>query len=440
LATDHTLSPTLVVDPAPSFAANGPARRARAHAAGFEASLLSIVIPALNEEESIGSTVQRCLAARDRIRRIGHVRDVEVIVVSDGSTDRTAAIAQEIASREPAVRVIVFEKNRGYGAAIKEGFAQGGGDLVAFLDADGTCDPAFFGELCYGLQSEGAAVALGSRMGTDSAMPRVRRIGNNIYAFLLGLLSGRAVSDTASGMRVLRRDALADLYPLPDGLHFTPAMSARALMTDQRLVEIPMSYAERVGQSKLSVLRDGVRFLLSIRDAVLLFRPARIFGLAAALSVIVALAWSLFPIEFYLRNHRLEEWMIYRLLLCGLLFTSAFSLVSAGVLSDQLLSLVYRRRQTTFVHGVINRALTQSRLLMVAALAAFTGAVLVWPGLVEYVRTGHVTMHWSRPMVAVFLLQLALFAVLQAVLQKVVELWKDQLSYDAGSERLAERL
>ena len=62
-------------------------------------------------------------------------------------------------------------------------------------------------------------------------------------------------------MRVLRREALNTLYPLPDGLHFTPAMSARALMTDQRVVEIPMSYAERVGESKLRVLRDGVRFL-----------------------------------------------------------------------------------------------------------------------------------------------------------------------------------
>ena len=71
-----------------------------------------------------------------------------MIVVSDGSTDRTAAIAQQIAEEEPAVRVIVFERNRGYGAAIKEGFRQSTGELVAFLDADGTCDPNYFGELC----------------------------------------------------------------------------------------------------------------------------------------------------------------------------------------------------------------------------------------------------------------------------------------------------
>jgi glycosyltransferase involved in cell wall biosynthesis len=150
------------------------------------------------------------------------VADVEIIVVSDGSTDRTAEIAQQFAEREPTVRVIVFEKNRGYGAAIKEGFARGSGDLVSFLDADGTCDPEYFGELCDTLQREGAIVALGSRMGAGTEMPRIRRIGNTLYALLLGSLSGRAVSDTASGMRVIRRDALASLYPLPDGLHFTP--------------------------------------------------------------------------------------------------------------------------------------------------------------------------------------------------------------------------
>jgi len=159
------------------------------------AAMLTIVIPALNEEESIGSTIQRCLDARDRIRRVGHVDDVEIIVVSDGSTDRTAAIAQEFAARESAVRVIVFEKNRGYGAAIKEGFAQGSGDLVSFLDADGTCDPNYFGELCAALQSQHAMLALGSRMGKDSEMPGIRRLGNTIYAILLGSLSGRAVSD-----------------------------------------------------------------------------------------------------------------------------------------------------------------------------------------------------------------------------------------------------
>jgi glycosyltransferase involved in cell wall biosynthesis len=395
---------------------------------------LSVVIPALNEEESIGTTVQRCLDAREHIRRAGRVRDIEITVVSDGSTDRTVEIAQGLAAREPAVSLIVFEKNRGYGAAIKEGFARSTGDLVAFLDADGTCDPRVFADLCRALQEEGAAVALGSRMGPGTMMPRLRRLGNTVYALLLGSLSGQAVSDTASGMRVIRRDALADLYPLPDGLHFTPAMSARAIMSDIQIVEVPMAYAERVGESKLRVLRDGVRFLMSISDAALLYHPSRLFGMAAVACVVIGVLWGVYPAEFYLRNHSLEGWMIYRLLLCGLLLTSAFGLISAGVLSDQILSLVYRRRHAGFLSHLFARLLNRRRSTLVAGLAAAAAVALVWPGLLQYVHDGQVTIHWSRPVAAVFLLQVALVSVIHTVMRRIVDLWKSDLAHASRDE------
>jgi glycosyltransferase involved in cell wall biosynthesis len=393
--------------------------------------MLSIVIPALNEEESIGATIQRCLDARERIVRIGLVRDVEIIVVSDGSTDGTVEIVRHFSGREPSVSLIVFEKNRGYGAAIKQGFARSTGDLVAFLDADGTCDPNLFAELCSALQREDAAVALGSRMGPGTHMPRLRRLGNTVYALLLGSLSGHAVSDTASGMRVIRRDVLPDLYPLPDGMHFTPAMSARAILSDVRVVEVPIPYAERVGESKLHVLRDGVRFLRAIGDAVLLYQPSRIFALGAVLCVVTGVLWGLYPGEFYWRNRRLEEWMIYRLLLCGLLLTSAFMLLSARVLSESVLSLVFRRRHTTFLSSFFERLLSASHLWIAAGLSTLTAVALVWPGLTQYFDTGRVTIHWSRPVAAVFLLQVALVASVFSVLRKVVNLWKDQLSHSS---------
>jgi glycosyltransferase involved in cell wall biosynthesis len=214
---------------------------------------LSIVIPALNEEQAIASIIERCLSARDTIIRDSAVTSVEIIVVSDGSTDRTV----EIASGYSDIKLIVFERNRGYGAAIKRGFAEAAGNIVGFLDADGTCDPLFFADLCRALVEENADVALGSRMSATSKMPRIRRLGNRIYALILSALSTRNVTDTASGMRIIRREALTQLYPLPDGLHFTPAMSARVLLEDKlTLVEVPMPYAERIGRSKLSVLRD----------------------------------------------------------------------------------------------------------------------------------------------------------------------------------------
>jgi hypothetical protein len=230
-------------------------------------------------------------------------------------------------------------------------------------------------------------------------------------------------------MRVIRRDVLPDLYPLPDGLHFTPAMSARAFVTDLRVVEIEMRYSERTGESKLNVMRDGVRFLASILDAILLYRPARFFALAATLCLLVGAFWATYPVEFYLRERRLEEWMIYRVLLSGFLFACAFVLTSSGVLAEQITGLSWRRRRQTFLGQLVNRLFSTRTLLATVPAAVIAALVFVWPGLVEYARTGHVTLHWSRVAAAIFLLNIAVFSLIAVVLQRIVGLWKSQLEH-----------
>src|ERR1035441_5437779 len=139
---------------------------------------LLIAIPALNEETSIESIIQRSLAARDFIIQTSPVTEVEITVVSDGSTDRTVQLAGLYTDR---IHLIVFPINRGYGAAIKEAWRQSDADIVGFLDADGTCDPKFFADLCTALESRRADVALGCRLNKDSRMPAVRRLGNLVF-------------------------------------------------------------------------------------------------------------------------------------------------------------------------------------------------------------------------------------------------------------------
>jgi glycosyltransferase involved in cell wall biosynthesis len=384
---------------------------------------LSIVVPALNEEGAIEGTVRRCLAARTGLRALG-LSDVEVIVVSDGSTDRTEAIASQF----PEVTVLAFERNRGYGAAIKCGFEHGSGDLVGFLDADGTCDPEMFVALCRALDERQASVALGSRMGPHSEMPRIRRIGNTLFAWLLGTLSKRRVGDTASGMRVIRRSALPDLYPLPDGLHFTPAMSARVLLEDKiTLVEVPMPYAERVGRSKLSVLKDGMRFLRVIVQAALCYRPSRLIMPVALAAVVAALALELVPVTFYLRFHRLEEWMIYRVLL-GVLLTSAAAIVAGtAIVSDRIAAVAHGRAPTPsrLLRPVAALFEARARVPVIAAAVAVAVAV-VWPGILQYAETGHVDMHWSRAVLAALLLGLATTYVATAFLLDLLGLIETQ--------------
>ena len=101
---------------------------------------LTIVIPALNEEEAIENTIIQCQAIVGEIIVKTKIAEVQIIVVSDGSTDNTV----EITKRISGIELIIFEKNKGYGAAIKAGWELGQGDYLAFLDADGTCDPKYF--------------------------------------------------------------------------------------------------------------------------------------------------------------------------------------------------------------------------------------------------------------------------------------------------------
>jgi hypothetical protein len=386
--------------------------------------VLSIVVPALNEEEAIGGTLERCLAARPRIVAESPVSDVEVIAVNDGSTDRT----EEIARALPDVTVLGFDRNRGYGAAIKTGFAHARGDWVAFLDADGTCDPVFFATLCRALDEEKADLALGSRMGPHSEMPWIRSVGNTLFAWMLGLLSRTPVRDTASGMRVIRRDALPALEPLPDGLHYTPAMTARALLEGRlKLVEVPMPYAERVGESKLSVARDGVRFLVSIMRAAVIYRPARPMLLVAVALAVGAAAVGLGPFVHWLRQGRLEEWMIYRTLLALLLGTGSALVASAAVVADQIASIAHGRPATTAgVTGALRRGLGRRGALVAAGLLVVAAVAICWEGIVQYATHGAVLMHWSRAMLSSLLVVLATALATTVVLSETIDLIRAQ--------------
>lgn len=242
---------------------------------------LSVVIPAYNEEDGIAAIVERVLAIEPELPKYG-VDALECIVVDDGSRDRTAEIVQRYVPRVRLIR----QPNKGYGGALKTGFQAATGELLGFLDADSTYPPEYFPQMCK-VALDGADLVIGSRMaGTASEMPLVRRIGNFIFANLLSIVAGVRISDSASGQRIIRREALPALYPLPDTLDFTPAMSTRALHENLRMVEVPIPYKERSGRSKLSVVRDGLRFFKSIVWTALTYNPVRIFGGLGALLVL----------------------------------------------------------------------------------------------------------------------------------------------------------
>lgn len=398
-------------------------------------STLTVVIPALNEEKAIATTLARCLAVSETLRLRAGLQEVEWIVVSDGSTDQTVEIARSFQS----VTVIVLSTNQGYGAAIERGFEAGKGDLLAFLDADGTCDPSFFEGMCTQILDEGAEVVLGSRMGPSSKMPRIRRIGNWLYALLLGFLTGRSVTDAASGMRVLTREAWLQLQPLPSGLHFTPAMSAKALVTQMRIFEIPIPYATRIGESKLNVLRDGFRFLSAILGGLLSVRPDRFLGLIFLACAIVTAGLAAFPVEYYLRNKSLEDWMIHRFIACLVLSYAGFTTLSGIGISHRLASLGPLRKPTDSFYAAIAAKLFAPVPFAVWGTACMLiCASLIWDGLLEYVTKRTVNLHWSRLIVTAFLLSAVFQGFITAILLGVINLWVDAQRTSRSSRKLSE--
>ncbi len=250
---------------------------------------LSVVIPALNEEDGIRDICQRVLSVEPALNDVG-VNGLELIVVDDGSTDRTPEIVRSI----PNVRLISHPTNKGYGAALKTGFGAAMGDYIGFLDADGTYPPEYFPQLCAAGIAQNADIVIGSRMaGSDSQMPAVRRLGNRLFASLVSLISASKITDSASGMRVFKKEILEQVYPLPDGLNLTPVMSTRALHEELKMIEVPIPYSERVGRSKLSVVNDGMLFASSIVETSLSYNPVRALGLVSLVALGIAALFAL---------------------------------------------------------------------------------------------------------------------------------------------------
>lgn len=175
-------------------------------------------------------------------------------------------------------------------------------------------------------------------------MPWVRRLGNGFFAGLLSLLSAERVADSASGMRVIRRQALPCLYPLPDGLNFTPVMSTRALHENLTVAEVPIPYQERMGRSKLSVVNDGQRFLSSMLWTALAYNPVRVLGLVGGAGIVAAGLIGLGLVAVRLSGvTTLGPWGAFALFAALVLSVAGVSLFSLGAMFNYLVSLFHAR-------------------------------------------------------------------------------------------------
>lgn len=252
-----------------------------------DGSLVSVVVPAYNEEGAIHSVI-------DQIAKAMAVTGMtfEIIVVDDGSTDGTRGLL----SQKTGIRVVTHQTNRGYGAALKSGIRTARGDIILITDADGSYPneeiPRLLAEL-----DEGCEMVVGARTGALVSIPWFRRLPKRVLGALANYLSERDIPDLNSGLRTFRRDVYLRFSNLiSDGFSFTTTLTLAMLCDGCEVKFIPVNYYRRTGTSKIRPVRDTLRFLLLIVRIITHFNPLRIFLPSSLLLILVGLTYGLYQV------------------------------------------------------------------------------------------------------------------------------------------------
>jgi glycosyltransferase involved in cell wall biosynthesis len=217
--------------------------------------LVSLVVPAYNEERTITDVLRRAVAVGLRL---------EMIVVDDGSTDRTPELLASLNGEIPALKVLRRERNRGKGAAVREGIQATTGDFVVIQDADLEYDPKDLPALLEPLIEGHADVVYGTRLrGGEPQRAHLfwHYAGNRMLSLLTGMLYNTTLSDMEVGYKAFRGDLIRSLHLVSDDFRFEPEVTAKVLRTPgTRVYEVPIAYYGRTfAEGKKITWRDGVK-------------------------------------------------------------------------------------------------------------------------------------------------------------------------------------
>lgn len=278
---------------------------------------ISVILPAKNEAAGLRLTLPRLRAV---------LPDAEVIVMDDGSSDETAAVA-----REHGARVLSSPYSMGNGAAIKRGAKAASGDLLVFMDADGQHDPALIPRLL-GRLDEGYDMVVGARDGSGQASAG-RSLANALYNRLASWMTGHRIADLTSGFRVARSERFRQfLHLLPNGFSYPTTSTMAFFRSAYPVGYVPIPVAPRIGTSHIRPVRDGVRFLLIIFRIATLYSPLKLFAPVSFVFMLLGLGYYAYT---YLMFHRFTNMSV-------LLLSAAVIVFLIGLVSEQITSLTYQ--------------------------------------------------------------------------------------------------
>lgn len=334
---------------------------------------ISIVMPCLNE----GTTIAQCIlqAKRGLASLPKHAYHGEVIVVDNGSNDDSDVLAKK------AGAIVVYEKTKGYGAALKRGIRTARGAYIIMGDCDGTYDWSSIKPFVTRLK-QGADLVLGSRfLGTiqPDAMNFLHKyIGNPMLTMILNIFSRTQVSDTQTGMRAFTKQAYRRMRLTSSGMEFASEMIVKAAYYSMRIQEVPITYSARKGTSKLSPLSDAWRHI----KFILIYSPTYALIMPACFLFILSFLLSLRLLQgpLYLWRARLDVNTLSLSLFCMLLGVQGMLLgIFARVYTHCVLHIPLGQLATYLLrHTTTERLLIIGLLFCTFGLGIVGGITLPW--------------------------------------------------------------
>lgn len=233
---------------------------------------ISIIIPAYNEEKCIGQVID---GIREKLTDIAY----ELIVVDDGSTDKTGNIA-----RSKSATIFLHPENRGYGAAIKTGVTHAQSDWILIIDADGTYPVSSISELITYINQYDMVV------GARKTIPFSRRFAKWVLVKLANYLAATKIPDLNSGLRIIKKDLILRFWSiLPNGFSFTTTITLSLLSNGYFVKYVPIDYRDRIGKSKIQPVKHTWDFLILILRTIIYFNPLRFFLPASVILILIGL-------------------------------------------------------------------------------------------------------------------------------------------------------
>jgi hypothetical protein len=319
---------------------------------------VSVVMPCLNEEESVGICVRKALEGLASSGRVG-----EVIVSDNGSTDNSVEVARAAGAS------VVNESARGYGNAYLRGFSEARARIIVMGDSDDSYDFTQLGALVDKI-GEGYDYVLGSRFDGEirkGAMTWSHRyIGNPVLTAVLNRFFGLKSSDAHSGMRAFTRDALDRMALRCEGMEFASEIVVKAAQANLRVAEVPIVYHPRVGESKLNSLRDGWRHL----RFMLLLSPTYLFLIPGIAMVLLGIAGQAFELAAGTPERGTDLSVLF-----ALLALTGVMIIIFGVFTQSFLESLGFQRSSRLSRWLDER-FSLERSLFVATGAMVAGIVL----------------------------------------------------------------